>query len=168
MISWFRKLPRTLVFAFCSLIWYGGEMALRLTQLYKPDTSTRVELRLFLCRVPAGFPSPADDYLDDFLDLNKKLITNKSATFLARAEGDSMKGAGIFSGDILIVDRSIKPVSGKVVVASLNNELVVKRYKVVNGKAFLKSENASFEPIPLDDCHELVIWGVVVHCIHTI
>lgn len=143
-------------------------MTLRLTKIYRPDTSTPLELRVFLYRVPAGFPSPADDYLDEFLDLNKKLITNKSATFLARAEGHSMKGAGIFSGDILIVDRSIKPVSGKVVVASLNGELIVKRYRVIGGNAFLMSENSSFEPIPLNEDQELVIWGVVVHCIHSI
>src|SRR5215469_13382301 len=67
-------------------------MALRITELYRPDLSTPLALRLFLCRVPAGFPSPADDYIDEFLDLNKKLITNKSATFLVRAEGHSMKG----------------------------------------------------------------------------
>src|SRR5215471_19276564 len=78
-------------------------MALRITQLYRPDLSTPLALRLFLCRVPAGFPSPADDYIDEFLDLNKKLITNKSATFLVRAEDNSMKWAGIFSGDLLIV-----------------------------------------------------------------
>lgn len=143
-------------------------MPLRLTEIYKPNTSTAFELRLFMCRVTAGFPSPADDYLDEFLDLNKKLITNKSATFLARAEGDSMKDAGILSGDILIVDRSIKPVSGKVVVASLNGELVVKRYQMRGGQAFLISENPKFEPIALCEDHDLVIWGVVVHCIHTI
>lgn len=143
-------------------------MPLRLAEIWKPDLSTPLELQMFLCRVPAGFPSPADDYLDEFLDLNKKLITNKSATFLARAVGDSMKGAGIFSGDILIVDRSIKPVSGKVVVASLNGELVVKRYRTIDGRAFLLSENKAFEPIALGDDHDLIIWGVVVHCIHTI
>ena len=143
-------------------------MPLLLTELYKPDTSTSLELCLFMCRVTAGFPSPADDYLDEFLDLNKKLITNKSATFLARAEGDSMKDAGILSGDILIVDRSIKPVSGKVVVASLNGELIVKRYRMRGGQAFLMSENTKFEPIALGEDHDLVIWGVVIHCIHTI
>ena len=143
-------------------------MALRITELYRPDLSTLSALRLFLCRVPAGFPSPADDYIDEFLDLNKKLITNKSATFLARAEGNSMKGAGILSGDLLIVDRSLKPTPGKVVVASLNGELVVKRYSLRDGKPCLLSENASYAPIPLNEDQELVIWGVVVHCIHTI
>ena len=143
-------------------------MSLRITETWKPDFSTPLELQMFVSCVAAGFPSPADDYLDEFLDLNKKLITNKSATFLARAEGDSMKGAGIFSGDILIVDRSIKPSSNKVVVASLNGELVVKRYRKIDGKAFLISENKNFEPIALGEDHELVIWGVVVHCIHTI
>ena len=103
-------------------------MELRITAIYRPELATSLALRLFLCRVPAGFPSPADDYLDELLDLNKKLITNKSATFLARAEGNSMQGAGIFSGDLLIVDRSLKPTAGKVVVASLDGELVVKRY----------------------------------------
>jgi DNA polymerase V len=102
-------------------------MALRITEIYRPELSTPLVLRLFLCRVPAGFPSPADDYLDEFLDLNQKLITNRSATFLARAEGNSMQGAGIFSGDLLIVDRSLKPIPGKVVVASLNGELTVLR-----------------------------------------
>jgi DNA polymerase V len=143
-------------------------MALWITEIYRPELSTSLPLRLFLCRVPAGFPSPADDYVDEVLDLNKKLITNKSATFLARVEGNSMKGAGIFSGDLLIVDRSLKPTPGKVVVASLNGELVVKRYALRDGKPFLLSENASYAPIPLNEDHELVIWGVVVHCIHTI
>ena len=143
-------------------------MALRITAIYRPEFSTSLALRLFLCRVPAGFPSPADDYIDELLDLNTKLITNKSATFLARAEGNSMQGAGIFSGDLLIVDRSLKPTAGKVVVASLNGELVVKRYGLVDGKPFLLSENPSYAPIPLSEDYELVIWGVVVHCIHTL
>ena len=143
-------------------------MALRITAIYRPELSTSLPLRLFLCRVTAGFPSPADDYLDEFLDLNKKLITNQSATFLARAEGNSMQGAGIFSGDLLIVDRSLKPTAGKVVVASLNGELVVKRYGLVDGKPFLLAENSSYAPIALSEDHELVICGVVVHCIHTL
>ena len=143
-------------------------MALRISELYRPDLSTPLALRLFLCRVPAGFPSPADDYIDEVFDLNQKLITNKSATFLARAEGNSMQGAGIFSGGLLIVDRSLKPAAGKVVVASLNGELVVKRHGVIEGKPFLLAENPDYAPLPLSEDHELVIWGVVVHCIHTI
>jgi DNA polymerase V len=143
-------------------------MQLRVTEIYKPDVSTVLELRFFLSRVPAGFPSPADDYLDEFLDLNQKLIRDKSATFFARADGDSMEGYGIYSGDLLVVNRAVKPVSGMVVVASLNGELLVKCYMVLDGKAFLTSGNRKYPPISLGEGHELVIWGVVEHSIHSL
>jgi DNA polymerase V len=145
-----------------------ARMALRVTDIFRLDISTRLELPLYLSRVPAGFPSPADDYLDELLDLNKKLVGNTPATFFVRAEGDSMRGAGIFSGDLLIVDRSLKPSSGRIVVASLNGELLVKRFRILDGNAYLHSENPSYAPIPLSEDYELMIWGVVVHCIHSL
>ncbi len=95
--------------------------------IYAPDLSTRYKLPVFLGRLPAGFPSPADDYIEGKLDLNRHLIKHPAATFFVRVTGDSMLEAGIHSGDILIVDRSLEAIDGNVIVASLDGELTVKR-----------------------------------------
>ena len=99
------------------------------------------KLDLFLSPVPAGFPSPASDYIDKSIDLNEILIKNKVATFLVRALGDSMVEAGIFSGDILIIDKSITPANKNIVVAILNGEFTVKRFIKNGNKIFLQPEN---------------------------
>jgi DNA polymerase V len=123
-------------------------------------------LPLFNSKVAAGFPSPADDYIEKALDLNELLIQKPAATFFVRAQGESMLKAGIHTNDILIVDRSIEPVSGKVVICALNGELTVKRLIRRQGQWQLKAENAAYADIVIHEALELVIWGVVTNVIH--
>lgn len=131
----------------------------------KPDSSSsKAPKQLSLLAgssVNAGFPSPANDYLEGELDLNQFLIQQPTATFFVRVEGESMIDAGIFSGDILVVDRSKRPVSGQIVVAVVDNEFTVKRLKMANGKIVLVAENPAYPDITLQGSDELTVWGVV-------
>lgn len=120
---------------------------------------------LFLSTVPAGFPSPADDYLEANLDLNAFLVKKPAATFLVRVSGDSMIEAGINDGDILVVDRSITPQYGFIVIAIVNDEFTVKRFVQVGGKPFLKPENRKLSLIDISKVENFEISGVVVHAI---
>jgi DNA polymerase V len=122
---------------------------------------TKRQRPLFSAAVPAGFPSPADDYIENHLDLNEHFIQHPAATFYVRVKGESMSGAGIFSDDILIVDRSLKPTHGAIVIAVLDNELTVKRLHKRNGKIELRPENPAFPVIEINGDMELIIWGVV-------
>jgi DNA polymerase V len=124
------------------------------------------ELPLYSSKVSAGFPSPADDYIESKIDLNRFLIQRPASTFLVRASGDSMIGASIQSGDLLIIDKSIEPTHGKIVIAALNGELTVKRLSKINGKVCLVAENPHYPPIDITEEEEMVIWGVVTHVIH--
>ena len=117
---------------------------------------------LFLSRPSAGFPAPGDDSVDEYLNINDLLVKNPSATFFVRVEGDSMEGAKIFSGDVLVVDRSMIPKTGSVVVAAIYGEMVVKRLLINTKGSFLISEKEGYEPIELTDKDECFIWGVVV------
>jgi DNA polymerase V len=125
-----------------------------------------MRLQFFLNPVTAGFPSPASDYVDKSIDLNEILIKNKVATFLVRALGDSMVNAGIFSGDILIVDKSITPTSKNIVVAILNGEFTVKRFIKDNNKIILRPENSKYKEIEINSEDDFKIWGVVTFVIH--
>ncbi len=116
-------------------------------------------LPCYASRVSAGFPSPADDYLEAPLDLNQHLIKRPSATFFARAEGDSMRGRGIFSGDLLIVDRSIKPMHGQVVIAAIHGELTCKILD--SQRRCLLAANRNYQPIQITDDCDFRIEGVV-------
>jgi DNA polymerase V len=113
---------------------------------------------LFSSKVPAGIPSNGDDHSDDSIDLNEHLIEHPGATFFVRVQGDSMTGAGIADGDLLVVDRSREPRSGDIVVAAVNGDQTVKR---------LKPENPAFRPLEIGDGMDLVIWGVVAHAVHS-
>ena len=126
----------------------------------------RTGLPLYLAPVEAGFPSPAEDYLDRRLDLHQHLVRNEAATFFLRAHGESMLGAGIHDGDLLIVDRSIEPAHRKVVIAALDGELTVKRLLYREGRVFLASENPQFEPIDITESEFVHIWGVVTYVVH--
>lgn len=123
--------------------------------------ATKTQLPLYGANVRAGFPSPADDHLEQQLDINDYLVERPASTFLLRVAGDSMEGAGIREGDILVVDRSVKPVNDKIVVAALDGDLTVKRLRLKGGAA-LVAENPDYPPIPLHGDIDLVIWGVVV------
>ncbi|MGZ9211155.1 MAG: LexA family protein [Candidatus Binatia bacterium] len=139
-----------------------------LTGLWYPRSSRPLFLPLFSGKVAAGFPSPADDYIEKTLDLNELLVKKPAATFFARAQGESMLGAGIHPNDILVIDRSIEPVPGKIVICALNGELVVKRLKRLENQWILASENQYYPDIRLHDELEMVIWGVVTNVIHAV
>ena len=113
----------------------------------------------------AGFPSPAQDYEGRLLDLNEHLVKRPAATFFINVTGDSMEEFGIHDGDLLVVDRSIEPRPGHILVAMLEGELTVKRYAIVDGCPFLCSGNSRYAPIPLVQC-ECQVWGVVRSVIH--
>src|SRR5665811_936800 len=116
---------------------------------------------LFGHKVEAGFPSPADDYIEGRLSLDEHLIQHREATFFVRAKGNSMVGAGIFDGDLLVVDRSLTPSSRDIVIAVLDAELTVKRLIRRDGMVILKPENPDFKEIVLKEGQELQVWGVV-------
>lgn len=115
----------------------------------------------FLARISAGFPSPADDYVESALDLNAYLVRNPAATFMVRVGGDSMAGAGIADGDLLVVDRSAEAVHGRIVVAVLDGELTVKRLHIRRNVRLLVPENPKYQPLRIEPGQELQIWGVV-------
>lgn len=134
--------------------------------LYSPKLlATKLQLPLAAHRLRAGFPSPADDYVEAELDLNEFLIENKAATFFCRVFGNSMEGDGIYSGDIVVVDRSLDPVPGKIVVASVDGEFVIKRL-VRDGDAFrLESASPEYPPLVIRDGQDFTVWGVVTACV---
>ena len=135
---------------------------------YPANSSSRLSLPLFNGKVAAGFPSPADDYVEKNLDLNELLVQKPAATFFVRAQGESMLGAGIHPNDILVVDRSLEAVPGKVVICAINGELTVKRLERANDQWQLKAENPAYADIVIHDELELVIWGVVTNVIHAL
>ncbi|AQQ72552.1 LexA repressor [Limihaloglobus sulfuriphilus] len=143
-------------------------MSKEIEAIYIPDTSTELDCLLFTASVPAGFPSPAADYEENRLDLNKHLIQNPASTFFVRVSGDSMVGAGIHSGDILIVDRSLEPRSGKVVIAVVDAELTVKRIRFKNSpkRVILESANEKYPDREISGDSEFEVWGVVTNVIH--
>lgn len=116
---------------------------------------------LLLSRVAAGFPSPAEDYVEGSLDLNEHLIRHPEATFFVRVQGHSMSGAGIFEGDLLVVDRAVTAASGDIVIAVVDGELTVKRLWQRGASVRLLPENPAFAAIELHDGQELTVWGVV-------
>ncbi|WP_290923331.1 translesion error-prone DNA polymerase V autoproteolytic subunit [Halodesulfovibrio sp.] len=116
----------------------------------------------------AGFPSPADDYLDGALDLNKLLVNNAPATFFLRVKGDSMTGAGIHSNDILVVDRSVSASHNSIVVAVLNGALTVKRLWQRNGRVALMPDNPQYKPVEVTHNEEFEVWGVATSVIHSL
>ncbi|MFT3742436.1 MAG: translesion error-prone DNA polymerase V autoproteolytic subunit [Gammaproteobacteria bacterium] len=121
----------------------------------------------YLCKVPAGFPAPTDDTVDRSLDLNELLIQHPAATFFVRVNGHSMIDANIFDQDILIVDRSVEPTHGKIVVAAVESAMTVKRLHIgKNNHIYLMPENPNFTPITVDPEQGVYIWGVVTHIIH--
>jgi DNA polymerase V len=131
-------------------------------------STTPLSLPKFGHRVKAGFPSPADDYIEAWLDLNEHLIEHKEATFFVEASGDSMVGAGIQEGNLLVVDRALEPGNGDIVIAVVDGELTVKRLEKRRGKIRLLAENPAYAPIEFKDGQELTIWGVVTSVIQKI
>lgn len=144
--------------AFPSLLRVTGRAATRPVQRSQP---------LLGCRVRAGFPSPADDHLDGELNLHEHVVRRPASTYFVRAEGDSMLGDGIHDGDLLVVDRSLEPLPGRVIVIAVDGEPTVKRLAHQGGGTVLLASNPHFAPIPLEgrECH---VWGVVTHVVHAL
>ena len=135
-------------------------------EVFKPCLNRPQTFPLYCSKVSAGFPSPADDNLERSLDLNSYLIKRPTATFFVRVNGDSMINAGINDNDILVVDRSIKPTHGKVIIAVLDGQMTVKRLYKRSGKIILMPENDLYKPIEIEDYMNMEIWGVVTSSVH--
>ena len=130
------------------------------------SSSTSKKAILFSYRIQAGFPSPGENYEESSLDFNEYLVgNNKAATYAMRVTGDSMIGAGIHEGDILVINRSIKPVNGKIVVAVVDGEFTVKRFGIKNNKIYLSPENPEYKIIDITNTYETTIWGVVTNVV---
>lgn len=115
----------------------------------------------FLHKIPAGFPSPACDYVEGGLDLNEYLVQHKAASYYFNVEGDSMVGAGILDGDKVLVDKSVTPLHGHIVVAVIDAEYTLKRLYCQNGVVELRPENPAYSPLRLQEGNDLHVWGVV-------
>ena len=135
-------------------------------EIIKLENTELLKLPLFANRISCGFPSPADDYIEGLLNLNEKLIPRPSSTFLVKAEGDSMNGAGIFEGDLLIVDKSITAAHNQIIVAVLNGEFTIKRLIYRYPKIILQPENSKYKPIEMTPEMNFQVWGVVTFTIH--
>lgn len=137
-------------------------------EIYRPDCLRRYQIPLYEAPVSAGFPSPAEDYLEGKLDLDRHLIKHPAATFFVRVSGDSMIDAGIHPGDLLVVDRALEPTDGRVVIAVVNGELTVKRICRANDQLFLMPENKNYQPLQVHEETSFMIWGVVTNVIHSL
>ena len=133
-----------------------------------PSLNSKIYIPFVLSPVCAGFPSPATDYIEKSLDLNEHIVKHPAATFYVRSSGDSMIGAGIHNGDILVVDKSLKAVSGNIIIAILDGEFTVKRLSIKNENVFLISENDLYPNISIDESIDFEIWGVVTTVIHSV
>ena len=127
--------------------------------------ATACTLPLYGSRVAAGFPSPADDYLEGQLDLNRYLIDDSAACFMVRVSGDSMQGAGILDGDLLVINRSLAARHGHIVLAVVEGDFTVKRLHQQGGRTALLPDNPAYPPIDIGPGQELHIWGVVSACV---
>ena len=132
-----------------------------LLEFYTPDYSTKMELPYIDAGIRAGFPSPADDFIELSIDLNKHLIKHKDTTFFATVKGHSMKNAGIYDGDLLIIDKSLEPQNDKIAICQIDGEFTVKRIKIEGNVVWLIAENEDFKPIKVTTENELIIWGIV-------
>lgn len=144
------------------------EPATIVSSIFKTDNYTKCRVPLFLNPVAAGFPAPTEDYIEGKIDLNRHLVKHPDSTFLVRVVGESMQDAGIHPRDLLVVDRSLEAISGKVVIAVVDGEITVKRLRKHRNKLWLMPENPNFQPIEIGENMELHIWGVVTNVIHAL
>lgn len=141
---------------------------LKIKEIYTVKNETKCLLPFVDGTISAGFPSPAEDHIEQSLDLNELLIDHPAATFFVRVEGQSMIDAGIHSGDILVVDKALAPQHNKVVVAVINGEFTVKRIHLRGDKILLVPENKAYQPIEIARDMDFQIWGVVTYVIHKV
>jgi DNA polymerase V len=134
-------------------------------EFYAPDYGSNLALPFFDVGISAGFPSPADDFIELSIDLNQYLVKHKDTTFFAKVKGHSMKNAGINDGDLLVIDRSLEPQNNKIAVCQIDGEFTVKRIKMEENIVWLIAENEDYQPIKVTPENELMIWGIVIHAI---
>lgn len=137
-------------------------------EIYQIDTATELELPLVTEGISAGFPSPALDFVDQTIDLNKQLIRHPSATFYGRVKGLSLKDAGIDEDDLLIIDRSLEPENGKIAVCYIDGEFTAKRIEIKNKELWLMPENQAYPPLKVSEDSNFSIWGIVTHVIKSL
>jgi len=135
-------------------------------KFFIPDIAEELKLPLVDAFISAGFPSPAEDYIEGKLDLNKLLIKNPSSTFFARVRGTSMIEIGIHDGDILIIDKSLEAKHNSVLICFIDGEFTVKKVQKINGDLYLIPQNKDFAPIMVSKESDFRLWGVVTYCIH--
>ena len=136
------------------------------------STSGHIGISVELPEIKAGFPSPAQDYVENGIDLNRELVKNPSSTFFGRARGNSMEGAGIFDGDLLIIDKSLEPREGAIAVCFIDGEFTLKRihFERHEGQVtaiWLQPENEQFTSIKVTQDNQFIIWGIVVHSVRS-
>lgn len=136
------------------------------------STSGHIGISVELPEIKAGFPSPAQDYVENGIDLNRELVKNPSSTFFGRARGTSMEGAGIFNGDLLIIDKSLEPREGAIAVCFIDGEFTLKRIHFEKHEGlvtaiWLQPENEQFTPIKVTQDNQFIIWGIVVHSVRS-
>jgi DNA polymerase V len=136
--------------------------------IFAADTASKTTAPLFESPVSAGFPSPAEDFVELSLDLNAYIVKHPAATFYVRVKGSSMKDAGIHEGDVLVVDRSLEPRDANIVIGLINGEFTVKRIRKIKTDLFLVPENPNYKPIKITSDHDFQIWGIVSYVIHKV
>jgi len=136
-------------------------------EFYFPDYSSKLDLPFYDVGISAGFPSPADDFIELTIDLNKEFIKNKDSTFFAKVKGHSMKDAGIYDGDLLIIDKSLEPQNNKIAICQIDGEFTVKRIRIEKDIVWLIAENEDYAPIRVSPENEFMIWGIVTNAIKT-
>ena len=134
-------------------------------RIAKSAVDTQMDLPLAENGIVAGFPSPADDFFEVSIDLNKELIKHPSATFYGRVEGDSMRDEGIEDGDLLVIDRSLEPSDGKIAVCFIDGEFTVKKIRIEKDAVWLMPANPDYKPVKVTAENEFIIWGIVTYVI---
>jgi len=133
---------------------------------YTPDFTTQLELPLAAGAISAGFPSPAEEYIELAIDLNKELIKHPAATFYARVKGSSMIDAGIADGDLLIIDKALEPKDGDIAVCFIDGEFTLKRLALKEDGLYLMPANAEFKPIRITEENDFLVWGMLAYIVH--
>lgn len=132
---------------------------------FKPDNQNQKHLLLANEAISAGFPSPAEDFKELKISIDQEVVKNESATFFARVDGESMQGAGLDDGDLLVIDRSKEPENGKIAVCFIDGEFTVKRLKVKDNCIYLMPENSKYKPLKVTSENQLIIWGIVTYVV---
>ncbi|MBY8963679.1 translesion error-prone DNA polymerase V autoproteolytic subunit [Flavobacterium sp. D11R37] len=135
---------------------------------FKPETENTLRLPFVPVGVKAGFPSPALDFMEYTIDLNKYVAKHPHTTFYIKADGHSMRDAGIDDGDILVTDRSLEPANGKIAICLIDGEFTVKRLKLEKGELYLMPENPAYPPLPVTENSQFSVWGIVTFVIKSL